>query len=898
MASRIDLLENHLKESLGYRGSDGAVIHGYEFAAGDGLGHAELLAFADSRRHDLSTACIAVKGWPNGHDKGAVLKQLSYVGAPIAMFALPSHMEVWPVHTDSGRVGQAQRVPYQELGMYFNLRARDLSPRSLLDAKRGVKQLSFFDIDQSLESFARDATQGTLVRQFESALAQVPVEARRDHPNEVNRLAIRVLAARILQDKLPDCQALRTRDAISLLQGVKQLYPAYFQNLERDIGIVGRQVAETLYEGLCGNFTFRSLTNDMLAYFYENTLVDEHLRQQLGIYYTPRVIAERILRRLPLEDLRPEERTVFDGTCGSGNLLLAAYDRLSDLLPAQWSAELNHRYLLKHIRGLEKDPFAREVARLSLSLYNLPAGNAWRIRQGDIFRDNPLQLFGEMPYVIVGNPPFHEPRSVDGERVQKAAEVLNRYLEWLPPRGLLGIVLPLTFLHTNSSADSRERLLSTCEVLEVWHLPEESIPRSSIAIAVVLARKSSERSPDVSSRLTRVEEDIEVELGPPSRSVQPAVGYVVSQERWVSQPKSRMVSSPFESIWDRIGMQFPKAEPEFCRIRNGMQPGKEARLTHFSPEDRGERWRPVLYGNRRGNTLGPYLINWDAQEVKYMRYPSSELQFERNPEHFERSEKVVLNACRNPDNPWRLYAAIDRSRLVVTENFNYILPSQDTTVEELAALFNSMAVNAWYSSRIHLVKINLATLKQMPFPHFTDRQTERIKYLVRQITRMKLSLSNAKIKQIRQYTFELDEIVFDAYDIASAEKRQVRRWMDQFPRPGREWAGELPTSEEQEPSELYRGRTFELLGEVEDVSPTLQTVSLWIQGRGNGVEIPIPPSMPGWALHPGTAFTASVPWEQRYEENLSQLDWLGFRPLDFGYLSNEELINSLTEENA
>jgi hypothetical protein len=62
------------------------------------------------------------------------------------------------------------------------------------------------------------------------------------------------------------------------------------------------------------------------------------------------------------------------------------------------------------------------------------------------------------------------------------------------------------------------------------------------------------------------------------------------------------------------------------------------------------------------------------------------------------------------------------------------------------------------------------------------------------------------------------------------------------------------------------------------------------------MEIPIPPTMPGWALRPGTTFLASIPWEQRHEIDLSRINWLDFRTLEFGYLSDEDLIALLTEE--
>jgi hypothetical protein len=85
-------------------------------------------------------------------------------------------------------------------------------------------------------------------------------------------------------------------------------------------------------------------------------------------------------------------------------------------------------------------------------------------------------------------------------------------------------------------------------------------------------------------------------------------------------------------------------------------------------------------------------------------------------------------------------------------------------------------------------------------------------------------------------------------------------------------------------------RPWILSGNIEAVDAERGAVSVWVQGRGDSAEIPIPLTMPGWALRPGAAFLASIPWEQRHETNLSKIEWLGFRPLEYEDCSDEELV--------
>src|SRR3989442_10043276 len=894
LSPQLSIVKQSLR-NLGYREPNGAVIEDYQFVANDGrLGHADLIAFGDMQLYDLGTACIAVNQWPNGHNKLSVLKDFTYVGVPIALFALSDHVEIWPVSTISEYTTQKREtLSYEELPEYFNTRGRELSPRSLLSAKKGERQLSLFDIDPSLIEFAREATQETLVRQFELAIESTSLEVRRKNPKELNRLAIWILAARILQDKLVDHNELKTTDVMVLLNAVQLIFPNYFTTLQQDLELAGNQAAYQLYDRLSGDFTFRSLTNDMLAYFYENTLVRDEMRKALGIYYTPRDIAQRILHRLPVENFPPEDRTILDGTCGSGNLLLAAYDRLSSLLPAKWSSEQRHNYLLQHLWGIDQDNFACEIARLSLLLYNLPAGDSWQIKAGDVFHVTPQQVFGKQPNVIVGNPPFEEPRSnADKKRAQKAASVLDRYLDWLAPNGLLGIVLPLTFLHNSSARDTRERILKKCDILEIWHLPEKAIPSSSVAIAVILARKLPSTHTSVSHLLTRIDEGAKHNHQLFNQSRYTTTSYVVPQRKWFSDPERQMTSSPLDDIWNRIDSGFIPVDPKFCIICNGVLPGKSARLTHFSEHDEGPGWKPGLIDNFGGEALEPFAIHWNNQKEKFIKYPSDELERQRKPEHFEIPSKLIMNATRNPGSPWRFYAAIDRFKLVVTENFHYVLP-QAATLEELAAVFNSMLANAWFSSRNYHRDITLkGGLKRLPFPTFSEQQKKEIHLLVQKISKMKRTEYNYFRDDIKYIIERLDEIIFDAYGLDKGERRQIRAWMNLFPRPGMEWASVVHFPQN---GMSYPGRQWTLTGQIEAVDLDRKTVLIWIEGQNDSIEITIPHTMPGWALRPGVAFQAFIPWKQGYPSEFSEVTWLDFKPLDYSYLTEDELISHLAK---
>ena len=81
---------------------------------------------------------------------------------------------------------------------------------------------------------------------------------------------------------------------------------------------------------------FQNLSVEVLAYIYENTLVDDLARKRLGIHSTPSSIARYLVNRLPFEGFSQDDRRVVEPCSGHSIFLVAALQRLRDLLPADF----------------------------------------------------------------------------------------------------------------------------------------------------------------------------------------------------------------------------------------------------------------------------------------------------------------------------------------------------------------------------------------------------------------------------------------------------------------------------------------------------------------------------------------------------------------------------------
>jgi type I restriction-modification system DNA methylase subunit len=870
----------------------------YKYLSGSkAIASADLVAFGDSQRHDLATSCIAAKWLRNGDARETIIDDLSHTAAPAVLIATPQNIEVWLVWYEGNQIAHKKEhiTNYGDFANYIFRNRLDLMPDALLSAKRGERQLSIFEGDlQQLLNFAQGITKDILVERFEKAVSagiEIIDNSNRNESTHVTKLAIQLLAARVLEDK--GCLDMRRADsAIELLNRARDKFRNYF-----DKGKISDELivaAESIWKMLGPDVTFSTLTNEMLGHFYEQAFVTEIMRKKLRIYYTPSQIAHEMLRRLPIEDLAPENRVVLDGSCGSGSLLVAAHERLTKLLPANMPLISKHEYMLKHLSGMDYDGFATEIAGLSLLLFSLPAGDDWNISTGDFLKSSQSRQF--KPNIIVGNPPFEEGRNKEKGRYQKAAEFLDNYLNLLSPGGLIGIILPETFLHNISCRDAREHLLNDCDIFEIWKLPAGIFQYSAFETTVILARKNTRNISSATSKPIRIRQvlkhsrDIEEFLSQ-GRST---YSYITDRSNAIRND-GKIIVSPFDCIWKRMAGLGKLGE--IAEVFNGITPGA-GRQELFSGEPRGQNPRKWLRG---AGAIGPYCLNWENQAKKYVDYSKKLLGPRMDREEQFLSPKVIFNATRSPGNPWRIYAAIDESGFFPGKNLSCAVP-EDATLEEIAAVLNSQVINAWVYSMIRTRNIDLSMLRELPFPRFKKHQRDEISSLVREISGIKKRQEDTLLEDpnlmssLREKILRVDSLISIAYGLTNKERKKIEGLFYGFSRPGNEWKNYQQGRHKTDDSREKFSKCWTVIGSVIDVDVDRERLKVWFRGLKEGSKtlwIPIGPQMPGWALREGVDFRADIPWESRETSNLAKVSLTNFQPLEVGYLSDKELLEEV-----
>lgn len=238
-------------------------------------------------------------------------------------------------------------------------------------------------------------------------------------------------------------------------------------------------------------------------------------RHRTGAWYTPPEVVDAVLDLTldPWLDGRAAPRgrrrrlpTVLDPAVGTGAFLITAVERLRLAAPERNGAEL-----LAAVHGVDLDPVAVEVARLSLWLAVGDPTLPLELTRAAVRCGDALTVELGPVDIVVGNPPFASPRRRAGARgptgadprtrrfgdavtatTDVAAVFLALAVDALADGGRAGLVLPLSTLAATGAAGVRRRVLARTRLEALWL---DGRPRFAAAVrtcAPVLVRRGPE----------------------------------------------------------------------------------------------------------------------------------------------------------------------------------------------------------------------------------------------------------------------------------------------------------------------------------------------------------------------------------------------------------------------
>lgn len=838
-------------DGLGYHANQ--YVEGYPvWLGGDASFDAAIVAFATSAPQDMSTATVVFEinqsFQAGGRRQQAAVEAARALAAPVLVEMGDASARLLAVQS-VGEPRLIQDVPYAELDSVRAHRER-LGPIALLESKVGRGQLSLLPLDVSLLTSARSRTEEYLTPRVERALeAAVEITAgtllevrgspaAERHHQQAARLVVGALTALVLRDK----EGLEDLSPGGLVDVSQQRFAEYF-NWMQSANSLELSAFQSLVSVLGEGVNYRGLDPRLLSKIYETTLVSDLQRRQLGTHYTPPELARRMMETLPIEYLRPEDRVVMDPTCGSGGLLLAAHDRLRNLQPQSWPLTTSHADLTAHLRGFDADAFAVELARLSLLLHALPAGNGWQVEQADVLSQRLAP--SERPNVIVANPPWGNTNMHESHRRETADAFLRWMIRSLRPGGFLSVVLPVGWLNSRASSEVRDELSRSCDLFEVWRLPEATFESARMAPAVIFAQKKEQRSDLSGGRLLK-----RVVRGASLSSF-----YMTGKgEETLLLPPNEgqpmpMLAGPITSAL--LGRPDTSVLADAARIVTGPQP--EAGLTGRDRTD------PAIVPFLRNAKSVAAFDDVSSGEIIGVAFPEDLQSGSRRGEEGLRKRKVVVSAARSAENPWRLKPLLDQEGVLVRNSLQMVIPhdfADDDSLYGLLAVLGSAFAATWIDESVSGRNISTRHLSQLPIPDDIRDPT-----LVR--LGQELHAGNDRTATGR----DLDSLMWQLMGVPEAVAHQAEARLAGFnapegvPRYSAEEAGGAPSATRG----IRRRRRWGVARQDADGAVVLDIPGVTTGEQSVSV---VPPAMPGWMLRPGATFGVFIDPEGSLDDAL------------------------------
>jgi hypothetical protein len=689
-----------------------------DFSFGDNQS-APLVAFAQQPA-DSRSACVAVLAEPPS--PWLAVEACKPLGTPIVFVCYQNSLQWWKQGSHSAE--HLQSVQASEVQSFFRTYQDQFSPEAVYRAKtwgrfQAEYQLSFVDLGLMpvVEQQVGNAL-GELIERSVSGLKHRLgwAAVSSEQGQWLLQSVFWLLSGKILRDK--QVESFGHLDLSDV--------DAVFRRVGKHYGTApltsGKKTLEALTEAAHSINRFSSLvltTTEALAYVYENTLISKETRSALGTHSTPSFLVDYVVGNLAewVNEIPVNERSVFEPACGHAAFLVSAMRLLTDFLPADKAIPSRRGpYLRSRLHGTDIDPFALELARLSLTLTDIPNPDGWDLKAENMFLGERLAAQAKKNTILLANPPFdnftpqdkldYSESAVELTFTNKAAEMLWRTLPQLPEGGVFGVVVPQTILHSDNAAGLRKMLVEEFELKEICLFPDKVFSFSDAESAVVIGRrKKAGRNRSVVYRRVR-----ERQLPSFRREPSSVPRNSVLQTRFSDEPAFSLNLPDLDEIWAAL-----RKHPTLETISSVGQ-GLSYRSRDLPPGTRtyeSERFsggRPgfvvfdrALYIHRLPTR---YWMNLDRDAVLYPRSggPTGAAQ-------------ILLNYAPTSRGPWRLKALIDREGHPVTSNFITVRPTiASISLEVLWALLNGPIANAYAYSHLGRRHNIVGDIRRIPLP--------------------------------------------------------------------------------------------------------------------------------------------------------------------------------------
>ena len=788
-------------ETCGYTGD--RLKEEYSFGAGS-----VALGGFIGKPWDARSACLAVVDATT--DSRLAAHACIEFGAPTALVCRGDSLDWWHLSITGPR--EPRTIRASEIKGFFRTHAAQLKPENIYAAKLhrpvplGV-QMQFVDVGlmPALERKAGEALNRLVTQAIRTLMAELGGKVRsRAHHEGVYKSVFWMLAAKLLKEKaVKGFKSLDLNDISDVFTVVGQHYrdardyPPGDQTWKPALARVGSSIAGW---GSLGNITAESL-----AFLYETALIDApkrnsgkgkttgqpDVRKTLGIHSTPSILVDHMLAQVwPLVDAdKLADQRVFEPACGHGAFLTAALRDIRNYSGMEDSAE-RHRYLRDRIRGIEFDAFAVEIAKLSLTLADVPHGNTWQINTGDMFKPGVLRDAAKWATIVLSNPPYEDFKKTRANRwlksdepvtaQTKAVEMLKRLVPNLQPGAVFGFVLPQGVLFQREAKALRKTLLESCEVAEISLFEDKLWSSAKPETCVVLGRRK-QGEPRVSTVMYRRVRNPDMDAFKSSLAFSREVRLTPSELG--RNPDVSLYEPDLRELWT-----FAQAMP---RLETSIEVAKGYEFYSLDTLRSNGLISPTTRANRIPVALSArddYSI-WHPPISGYLEFGSKTYR-ERGGGAKPGVAQVILNYA-GPVQAWRFRPVVDPEGIAVSSRFLTIRPKAKAThsLTTLWAILVSPIAGAYAYSWSSKRQTQVNEWQEFPLPTLTQAQRSEIEdfaaaYLSLVVPPQGFTLTSPDEPAIKRALLDLDAAVLRLYGLPPALERELLSIFDDVERPG------------------------------------------------------------------------------------------------------------------
>jgi len=750
--------------------------------------------------YNSTTACIAVLdsiSFEAEHIQEQVQLYRSF-GSPIILVCAKDVLQFW--HFSNGQAVLKEKKKTNELDKFFEKYKDKFSPTSISRAKtRGRfdkknQQLSFFDygLMPIIEKQEGEYLSGLIERIINKLSKLANIDQKSDQGAKwLTQASFWLVGAKILKDKsVPKFETLDITDIELVSSMINHHYGA---KASLDISCKKKKVAleRAATEIMEPVSSFAHLTIDSLSYVYENTLVTPATRKALGTHATPSWLVNYIVWGKLLdwiEKIPEKDRIILEPSCGHAPFLTAGARILSFLYKGKENKR--HDYLKNHLIGLEKDNFAEEIARLALTLTDIPNKDGWQIINSNIYDTDILQRTAEKATILLCNPPFEnfskEEKKKDNnlKTGNKAAEVLARTLPYMPEGSVFGVILPQGFRHRKDLAEFRKDILDNFELRMICNLPADNVfAKAGHPSTVLLGRKV--KSNKKISYLTIHKSDLKT-----FKDSYHAKEEHFSKDFFYEAENYSFKVIELRDIWDYC-REYPKFQ-KYAIIGRGIEYkdfDNSVKKYKFPGAVKGY----ASFGKVTGGT-NPKKVYISITELPDFFWMSLKEDHIQNPRYGTQCgiPQILTSYLRTGRDVWRIKGLLDIDGLPVSNKLITIRPiplrGDSLSLYSIWALVNSPFTNAYMFC--HCSRQNLeGTLREMPVP-FEGKDLSRLETMARnyfelgQQDKFELQDESTLAEKKARYLLAIDAEILRLYDLPPRLEKQLLDFFTGYQRKG------------------------------------------------------------------------------------------------------------------